>query len=226
MKYTKSKTMTARISLVAFLAGGGAFAHVSVASGPATANESREIAFGVGHGCSGADTSSITVEIPAGLTSVRPVPSSEFSQLDVQMDDTGAVVAVTWTKLESTVLESDLAYYKLVLRAKVPDAPFTTLTFPVYQTCLTADGEELTSDWVGDDAAVLHVLPPKYPGWNKMTLGEDIDDLSTYFSDAQILWRGDAAYSTNPTTVELIGETDGVTLLESLRAGDEIWVRY
>ncbi|AKU92675.1 hypothetical protein [Vulgatibacter incomptus] len=38
--------------------------------------------------------------------------------------------------------------------------------------------------------------------------------------------RGDAAYSTNPTTAELIGQTDGVTMLQSLKADDEIWVRY
>ena len=33
--------------------------HVSVASGPAFANTTQEVTFGVGHGCEGADTSSV-----------------------------------------------------------------------------------------------------------------------------------------------------------------------
>src|SRR4051812_34556735 len=89
-------------------------AHVSIASGPAFANVSQEVAFGVGHGCAGADTVRVQVEIPEGVTSVRPEPS-DFGQVDVETDATGAVVSVTWTKSDENVLDADTQYYKLLL---------------------------------------------------------------------------------------------------------------
>jgi hypothetical protein len=36
----------------------------------------------------------------------------------------------------------------------------------------------------------------------------------------------DAAYSSNPTTLEQIKSTDGVSELTALESGDEIWVKY
>src|SRR3982750_2225973 len=84
-------------------------AHVSIASGPAFANTSQEISFGVGHGCEGADTYRVQVEIPDGVSSVRP-ETSDFGQVDVETNAAGAVVAVTWTKSEAQVLDSDQQY--------------------------------------------------------------------------------------------------------------------
>ena len=57
-------------------------------------------------------------------------------------------------------------------------------------------------------------------------VGGEIDDRSLFFGDAAIVWKGDAAYSPNPATVELIGSTADVTELGSLAEGDEIWVKY
>ena len=54
----------------------------------------------------------------------------------------------------------------------------------------------------------------------------EIDNLSLFFGDAAIVWKGDAAYSSNPVTVEAIGSTPDVTELGSLAEGDEIWVKY
>ncbi|MGD8863022.1 MAG: hypothetical protein PVI30_23615 [Myxococcales bacterium] len=47
-----------------------------------------------------------------------------------------------------------------------------------------------------------------------------------YFADAQIVWSGDAAYSSNPATADMIDAEDGVSVLESIEAGAEIWVKY
>jgi periplasmic copper chaperone A len=47
-----------------------------------------------------------------------------------------------------------------------------------------------------------------------------------FFRDAQIVWKGKAAYSANETTkAQIAAETD-VAELPSLKTGDEIWVRY
>jgi uncharacterized protein YcnI len=232
MSKMQPKTTAIGVVLTALFASGAASAHVSISSGPATANKSQEIIFGVGHGCEGADTSSVTVEIPAGVTSVRPM-TSDFGQIAVVADDAGVVTAVTWTKVASTVLPADVAFYKLTVRLKTPDQPFSTLYFPAHQTCMDAEGNESVVDWVAleetpdaEPAPSLVIVPQHYPGWNKLTVSQDISDLAAFFPDASIVWKGDAAYSINPTTVELIGQTEGVTLLESLRAKDEIWVKY
>jgi len=211
-----------------------AHAHVSIVSGIAYANTTGEIVFGVGHGCAGADTSSVQVEIPAGVGSVRP-QASGFDQVDVETDATGAVVAVTWQKHGSSVLDADSLYYKLSLRLKLPDQPFSTLYFPAHQTCTAKDGNTTVVDWVGMDEAegssvepapALKIVPARFPGWNKFTVPSALSELGPFFGDAQIVWQGSAAYSSNPTTAELIAGTSGVSELSSLQAGDQIWVKY
>ena len=216
-------------------AAAAARAHVSV-SGPAFAGKSQVLTFGVGHGCEGADTVQLRIEIPEQVTSVRALPSA-WGEAELTRNDGDVVTAVTWTKAEAR--PGDDQYYQFSIRIGVPDAPFTTLYFAAIQTCRTADGDELTAAWsarpeeiaeAGEDeelleAPALHVLPERAPGWNRYTVPEDIDDLSV-FDDAQIVWAGDAAYSKNPATMELIREEDGVSVLREIEADTEIWVKY
>jgi uncharacterized protein YcnI len=212
-------------------------AHVSIASGPAVANATQEVTFGVGHGCAGADTYRVRVTIPAGVTSVRPL-RSDFGKVSVEKDTAGIITAVTWQKPDAEILDGDIAYYKLVIRMKVPNQPFTSLFFPALQTCRAMDGTESTVDWrmlptdpivdggTDEPAPELRLMPARKPGWNKYTVPEAISDLSVPFGDALIVWKGAAAYSPNPATVELIAATSGVTPLTSLASNDEIWVKY
>lgn len=210
-------------------------AHVNVGSGLGVANATQEVTFSVGHGCSGADTQAVSIEIPRGVTSVRP-QTSDFGQVDVQTDDAGTVTLISWSKSDASTLQTDTLFYKLAVRLKVPDVPFAALYFPAHQTCRAANGATTTTvDWVGIDepdgsgvepAPVLFVVPAHYPGWNQFSLTRAVPDVSVFFKDAQIVWSGSAAYSVNPTTTSLIQGTEGVTVLESLAAGDSIWVKY
>jgi uncharacterized protein YcnI len=209
-------------------------AHISVASGPGFANSTQEIVFGVGHGCEGADTYSVKIDIPAGVTSVRPL-SSDFGKITVEKNAAGDVIAVIWQKPDTELLASDLAYYKLTIRLKVPNQPFTTLYFPTHQTCKASNGTLSSTDWVGtptsggtaaEPAPALKIVPARKAGWNKFTVPSDITDLSGFFGDALIVWKGTAAYSANAATVELAKGTSGVTELTELKANDAIWVRY
>jgi len=210
-------------------------AHIGI-TGPGFADTNQMITFSVGHGCEGSDTRSVRIEIPAEVLSVRAV-NSNLGPARVDVDDAGLVTSVTWEKAESEVLESDVNYYTLSLRIRVPNQPFTTLYFPAYQTCQTADGELIEVAWSAaapedeipqgeEPAPALSILPARTDGWNKVTVAADIEDLSVFFSDAQIVWKDDAAYSPNAATTELIAGTDGVTALTSLEEGDEIWVKY
>jgi hypothetical protein len=209
-------------------------AHVSITSGPAIANKTQEVTFGVGHGCAGADTYRIEIQIPPGVTSLRPM-TSDFGPVEIMTGDDGAVLMIAWQKPEDELVAADTQYYKLTLRLKAPDEPFTTLHFPTRQTCRAEDGTETVVDWVGleegaseevEPAPALLVVPPSFPGWNRFTVPAAIDDLSVFFEQALIVWRGSAAYSANPTTSELIATTEGVTPLGALAAGDQIWVKY
>src|SRR3954471_13004080 len=165
---------------------GPAFAHVEIASGAATANATNEVVFGVGHGCSGADTYRVKIDIPAGVTSVRPM-RSDFAIPTVEKDSAGTVTSVTWQKPTSDALDTDIAYYALVVRLKTPDQPLTNLYFQAHQTCRAADGTLSTVEWTdlpttptgqqtGNPAVAVKLVPARMAGWNKFTVPAQMTD--------------------------------------------------
>lgn len=216
-------------------------AHISVTSGPAFAGKSQELTFKVGHGCAGADTYRLEVRIPEGVTGVRPL-DSVFGKAVVSKDSaSGRITSVTWTKAAADVLPGDTQLYKFTLSAALPDAPFTPLFFPTIQTCRAEDGTESVTEWVGtstehhrqtggavaaaNPAPYVFLLPPRTPGWNKYTVGQHVHDLSL-FNDAQIVWAGSAAYSANPSTLQLIEKEPDTQVLDAIHPGTDIWVKY
>lgn len=228
--------MTAALTAAGIsLSAGLASAHVGVSPATGTADATTELFFDVGHGCENADTLSITVDIPAGVTGVRGVPNA-FGKVKVNRDATDTVVSVSWEKPVEELLERDNNFYKLGIRAKLPKTPFAPVYFPIHQVCQRADGTKIVADWVSTEpgegesgpkpAAALLVLPARKPGWNKYTVPVAVDRLDVVFADAQIVWKGNAGYSVNPNTVEQIKATEGATALTALAAGDEIWVKY
>jgi periplasmic copper chaperone A len=231
------RTFAALLALTGvFLAPASALAHISVASGVGFANTTQQIVFGIGHGCEGADTYSVRIEIPAGVLSVRPL-RSDFGTVSVEKNAAGDVIAVVWQKAEQDLLASDISYYELAVRLRVPNQPFTTLYFPTHQTCKASDGTLTATHWVGtpansggseppEPAPALTVVPARKAGWNKFTVPAAIADLNVFFADAQIVWKGNAAFSANPATLELAKASSGVSELTALQANDEIWVRY
>ena len=163
--------------------------------------------------------------------------TSDLGKATVETNAAGLVTAVTWQKPTSELLAADTAYYKLTLRMKVPNAPFTTLRFPAHQTCKGPGGDDIVVDWVaatstGPDGGEVEpapsalVLPARKSGWNKFVLPVAIADLSSFFSDALIVWRANSAYAPSQPTSDLVKTTAGVTALTTLAVGDEVWVKY
>lgn len=217
------------------LASATAHAHVSLTSGPGYAKQSQVLTFGIGHGCSGADTVKLEVAIPASVTSIRAMPSV-WGEASVIYNDAMAVTSVSWSKDKARSVDDQ--YYQMAIRITVPDAAFTTIYFPAKQTCRSADGKETVVEWSAipsgessdmsensEPAPALNILPVRTPGWNKFSVKADIKDL-TVFNDAQIVWSGDAAYSGNPATQDLIKGEDGVSTLSEIKSGSDIWVKY
>jgi periplasmic copper chaperone A len=210
-----------------------AAAHISITSGPGYASATQIVKFGVGHGCAGVDTYSVKVDIPGDVTSVRPLPS-DFGKVSVQTDATGAVIAVLWQRAAQETLDTDIAYYELSIRLKLPEKSFRTIFFPTHQVCRAPDGALTTTEWIGTDpsstteepAPAVKVVPAHQSGWNKFQVAQATTDLSGFFPDALIVWRGNAAYSPNAATADLIAATAGVGTLGSLDANEEIWVKY
>lgn len=222
------------LAACAWLAPVSAHAHVSIVSGVGFANTTQKVLFGVGHGCTGADTYSIRVQIPNGVSSVRP-EGSAFGKALVEKDAQQNIVAVSWTKADIDVLAADVEYYEFTLRMKLPDRPFSLLYFPTTQVCRAADGTVTSVEWSSvtpgetegaEPAPMLALVPARRAGWNQFAVPETLSDLAPFFSDALIVWRGRAAYSANPTTLELIQKTSGVSALTAIAAGDQVWVKY
>jgi len=233
-----SKHLFGGVMLAGVLSSSIALAHVSLPSGPAQADKSgTKITFGLGHGCEVGgvhyDTYKFRVEIPAGMTSVRPM-YSDFGPPVVTRAGAN-VTSIEWTKAD--ILAGDDGYYEVTIRAKIPNAPFTRLPIVVHQICRVA-GADVTMSWdvlppgTGNTAPVLTIQPQRLnpTGWNRFTIPAGVTvpaaSLGTFFGDAQIVWKGTAAFSTNSATAAQIAATTGVTALGDLVAGDEIWVKY
>jgi len=235
-----------RLHLAAFAAvtafSSTVVAHPTVASGPAAANKSgQKITFQVSHGCDGDDTIGIKISIPSGVTNVRGM-YSDFGKPAIARDSTDTnpvtnIRAVTWSKPadDSQLLDEDVGFYEFTFRAKIADVPFTQLQFNIEQVCKSASGTITTVQWdqppgatTGEPAAQLTVVPTKVAGWNKIAMSKAVAaaDLPKFFGDAQIVWRGTSAYSSNINTLAMIQATAGVTLLTDIAANDEIWVKY
>jgi hypothetical protein len=224
------------VGTTAVLVTASAHAHVGLTT-PVFAKTTAELSFGIGHGCGTDDTYRVKVDIPAGVTNVRPM-GSDFGKASVEKDANGNVTAITWQKADADLLPADTHYYKLTLRARMPDTPFVKLAFLTHQTCRSQSGTLSYHEWVGlpdvpvpdggtgpEPAPFTMILPARTPGWNKITVPVDLKDLS-FFRDALIVWKGTAAYSANANTAAQIKAEAGVTALTELKSGDEVWVKY
>jgi uncharacterized protein YcnI len=228
-------------ALAVVLCEAPAWAHIVAETAPVFANTTSVIAFAIEHGCSGHDTVALKADIPSGITGARAM-FSDFGKPSATVDNTNNPTSFTWRKPDADFLDAlgstgtnDYAYYQIALRFKTPNQPFTTLLVPFHQTCKDpGSGTETVVDWTDTSSGAtnpppgIKLYPPRVAGWNKFTVPAAMTsaDLTAWFSDAQIVWKGNAAFSANPNIAAQIGSTSGVTTLTSLSANDEIWVKY
>ena len=118
------------LAAAAVLTAGGASAHVSVQPATATAGSYQVLRFGVGHGCDGAATTSVRIEIPAGVSIANPQPKPGW-RLSVERarGQPATVTAIVWTG----GLAAD-RFDEFLMLAKLPSTS-GPLAFPAIQSC-------------------------------------------------------------------------------------------
>lgn len=119
----------------------GAQAHVTLENQQATIGATYKATFRVPHGCEGSATVKVRVQIPPGVTGVKPMPKAGWT-LETVVDkdvkpsgDHGAAPAVREVSWSGGKL-LDAHYDEFVLRASLTDALKPgMLYFPLVQEC-------------------------------------------------------------------------------------------
>lgn len=145
--------MTRFLSLTAILGtlAAPAFAHATLEQQEAAADSTYRGVIRIGHGCDGAATLRVRVQIPEGVISVRPMPKAGWSLETVISDYEGSyeyygthsagVTEIIW---EGELL--DAHYDEFIFRARITDSfeEGETIYFPTIQEC----PEGATQDWL------------------------------------------------------------------------------
>lgn len=151
----KKLTVAAAVSA---LASSSAFAHVTLETGEAALGSTYKAVFRVPHGCEGAPTIAVRVQIPEGVISVKPMPKSGWT-----LEKIKGKYAKTYdyygTPMSEGVKEivwkggslADDEYDEFILRGSLAGdfKVGETLYFPVVQECPDGKAER----WIEIPAA-------------------------------------------------------------------------
>ncbi|QKJ19875.1 DUF1775 domain-containing protein [Microbacterium hominis] len=134
-----------------------ASAHVHVDPGTAAAGTTSTLTFAFSHGCEGAATTALVVEIPDAAANATPIVAGGWS-VDRELGDDGVPTTVTYTA--DTPVEDGLKATVSMDVLFEEDAADTTVAFPIVQQC-----EEGENAWVeiaeeGEDAHELDSPAP------------------------------------------------------------------
>jgi periplasmic copper chaperone A len=180
MVFMSLRSFCAAAAVASAVVASSASAHVVLENREAPAGSYYKATFRVGHGCKGSPTTQIKITLPEGINTAKPQPKPGWSYAAVKAPvpvdphaghaghgDHGPTATertsvATWT---GGPLADD-QYDEFVLMLKLPDAPGTTLYFPVEQICvdgannwveIPAPGQSLRD--LKSPAAVLKLTP-------------------------------------------------------------------
>ena len=135
------------IAALAALVATPAFAHVTLEVPTAPAGSSYKAVFRVPHGCNGAATTALRIQIPEGVIAVKPMPKTGWT-LDLKSGKYAKTYKHYGADVSSGVVEVDFsggnlpdAYYdEFVVTGAVADTfkAGDVISFPVVQECGTA----------------------------------------------------------------------------------------
>lgn len=144
-----------------------ASAHVHIVSDTPAAGGTTTLGFAFSHGCDGAPTTSVAIEVPEGVANVTPNVQAGWT-ISVEEGDDGVPTSVTYTA-ETPVEDGYKATVSLdVLFAE--DTAGTTIAFPVVQSC--TEGENAWVE-IAEEGQDPHDLDSPAP---TVTVVEATDD--------------------------------------------------
>jgi uncharacterized protein YcnI len=142
----RRRVIVAVVGVLVLMVASPAFGHVTVSPTESTADGFATLVFQVPHGCEGSPTTSLSIQIPAGVVSVKPQvkPGWELTIEEGTLPEpvdyfgetlTEGVLSVTWSggSLEDQFMD------QFGMSVKLPPSAGETLYFPAVQTC--AEGE-------------------------------------------------------------------------------------
>lgn len=120
-------------------------AHIALAESRLVAGTYQKLALRVGHGCNGAATTGLTVQIPAGFQGAKPQPKAGWSiatrkaKLITPYNSHGKtviddVVELRWTAANQEAALPDEQFDEFAFMGRLPDQP-GPLWVKVLQTC-------------------------------------------------------------------------------------------
>lgn len=144
------KSMTSALILT-FAGATGALAHATLETQAAAVGSTYKGVMRIGHGCDGQATLNVTVKIPEGVISVKPMPKAGWAletttgAYSEPHDYYGTPLTEGVREISWTGELSDAHYDEFVFRGTLSKKLIAgeTIYFPTVQTC--ADG---TSEWV------------------------------------------------------------------------------
>lgn len=150
------KTTLAMLACSAALLAPAAQAHVTLEQAAGLAGSFQKLIFRVGHGCDGSATKGLTVSLPEGATSAKPMPKAGWK---IDVGSNGGVQEISW---KGGPLP-DAYFDEFVMQVKLPAQP-GKLYFRIVQQC---DKGSVAWDEIPGDGAVklkapapmLEVLP-------------------------------------------------------------------
>jgi uncharacterized protein YcnI len=215
MKYVR-RTLAAGAGAAGLLLAGATAAGAHVTANPAEspAGGFAVISFAVPHGCDGSPTTAIAIEIPEGVTSVKPTVVAGWD-IEIAKEDlaepiegeggtiTDRVASITYTASEPL---PDEYRQEFPVSMRMPEAPDETLAFPVVQTCVAGETAWITVPEEGQaepehPAPVVHLTEATGDGHG----GGTSDDGATANGDTD-------ETAANETTNDDDGDGDGTGL--------------
>jgi len=138
--------MRNRIALALLLIAAPAAAHVTLTEPSAKPGAAYVAHLRVGHGCSGSPTIALRVEIPAGVSEVRPQSAPGWT---LHTETVGALTkSVTWS--DGVLAANQPGVFAIAMTLPAVNGP---LIFPATQTC--ENGVEQWSDLPAADGHAL-----------------------------------------------------------------------
>jgi len=152
-----------------------ALAHITLETAEAPVGSGYKAVLRVPHGCDGQATTAVTLKVPEGFISAKPMPKAGWT-LDIKSGDYAQSYTLYGAEVKSGATEiswsggslPDNEYDEFVVRGTLADSlkPGDTLYFPIIQTCTA--GEE---DWIdtsgsetGTPAPGLKLVPASSSG--------------------------------------------------------------